>query len=112
MASLLRLWEQTKPGRDFWDNKKDLADLDEDAMQVVIRGLEIRPDRTDGNTFWDDFIAVLGNNSEGASHLLGVNRDVVAGWTSKIREALKRVRDENTAPEDQADMVQTGDRES
>lgn len=82
-----------------WDGKKKTSHLDDKAMSVINRGLEVRPDRTEGNTFWDDFISVLGNNSEGASSLLGVSTDIIAGWSSKIKEALKRIRDEN-APDD------------
>lgn len=77
-------------------------------MSVIKRGLEIRPDRTDGNTFWDDFVTVLGNNSEGASKLLGVSRDVVSGWSSKIKAALDRVREENESDDTKKNMIQTG----
>lgn len=77
-------------------------------MSLIVRGLEVRPDRTDGKTFWDDFVSVLGNNSEGASKLLGVDRDVVAGWSARIKEGLKRVREENASEDDKTEMVPTG----
>jgi hypothetical protein len=111
MASFRQLYEMSrKPGRDFWDHRKDdVSSLDDQAMSIVLRGLEIRPDRTDGNTFWDDFINVISNNSEGASRLLGVNRDVIAGWSSKVRKAIDRVREENSSSEERANMIQTGD---
>ena len=109
MASLLQLFEQSA-GRDFWD-KKNASDsyLDQAAMQVISKGLEIRPDRTDGDTFWDDFIAVISNNSEGASKLLGVNRDSISKWTQRIREGLKRNKENNSSEISKDNMLQTGD---
>jgi hypothetical protein len=83
-------------------------ELDEQAMSMILRGLEIRPDRTDGNTFWDDFYAVIGNNSEGASHLFGVSSEVISGWSGKIKAAVKKVREENATDDDKAKMTQTG----
>jgi cobalamin biosynthesis Mg chelatase CobN len=109
MASLLKLWEQSAQGRDFWDKKRGNHEhLDEEAMQIISRGLEVRPDRTDGNTFWDDFMSVISNNSEGASKLLGVNRDTIAKWNQRIREGLKRIREENAAKDSKDNMTQTG----
>lgn len=108
MASFHYVYE-SMTGRDSWDGKKsDSADLDEKAMSVIQRGLEIRPDRAEGDTFWDDFIKVIGNNSDGASRLLGVSPDVILRWTSKIREAMKKVREDNDGSDERADMIQTG----
>jgi hypothetical protein len=108
MSSLLRLWEQTKDGRDFWDDKEKSVELNKEAMQVLQRGLEIRPDRLEGNTFWDDFISVLGNNSDGAANLLGVGRDVISKWSSLIRTGLKKIREDNASEKKKNDMIQTG----
>jgi hypothetical protein len=108
MASFRTICEAMESGQDFWDKRKDDSDLDERAMAVILRGLEIRPDRTDGNTFWDDFVAVLANNSENASHLLGVKPDVISRWSSKIRQGIKITREKNASEEDKKEMVPTG----
>lgn len=90
-------------GRDFWDNKKS-QELDDNAMRVIKRGLEIRAERSDGKTFWDDFMNVLGNNSEGASSLLEVSPDMIAKWSTKIRKALDKSHEDN-----EGDMIKTGE---
>ena len=109
MASFHELCERIKPGQDLWDHGKSAPDLDEPAMSVIQRGLEIRPDRTDGKTFWDDFIEVIGNNGEGAAHLLGVNSEVISGWSGKIKKAMKKVREDNAPNDEKSQMTQTGD---
>ena len=94
------------PGRDFWHSHQDDEVNDEQAKNVILRGLEIRPDRTEGNTFWDDFVAVISNNGEGASRLLGVSSDVISGWSNKIKTAVKKVREDNAS--DDTEMKPTG----
>ena len=109
MASFRAVCEaMRKPGQDFWDYKKEDTDMDEKSMSVILRGLEIRPDRSEGNTFWDDFISVFTNNSDAASKLLGIKPEVISRWASKIREGVKKAREENAASEERADMIQTG----
>lgn len=110
MASFRTVCEaMRRPGQDFWDRgKDDSSEIDEKSMSVILRGLEIRPDRTEGNTFWDDFISVFTNNSDGASKLLGIKPEVISGWAGKIREGVKRAREETAASDERADMIQTG----
>lgn len=116
MATFRKLCEEMnsrKPGRDFWDkNKQDSVELDQQSMDVIKRGLEIRPDRTDGNTFWDDFISVIANNSDGSSRLLGVSSAIVSRWASKIKEAMDMVREQNASEEDSGEMLNTGEEEN
>ena len=110
MASFQTICEamKRKPGQDFWDHKKDdKLQIDDQAMSVIQKGLNIRPDRADGNTFWHDFITVIGNNTEEAASLFGINSNVVATWSGKIRKALKEVKEENS-PNDKK-MTPTGD---
>lgn len=104
--SFLKLWEQSQPGRDFWDNKKNNP-LSDNAIQVIVRGLQSRPDRADGKTFWDDFISVIGNNSEGASELFGVNREIVSNWAAQVRKGLDKVKEESES-RDKSKMIDTG----
>lgn len=107
MASFQSICESRSLGRDFWDVKRNASEVDEKAKQVILRGLEIRPQREDGQTFWDDFISVISNNGENAAALLGVTSDVVSKWSSKIRDIVDKVRDENSSSE-RSDMTQTG----
>lgn len=81
-------------GNDTWTKDKK-EDLSQNAVNLIKKGLDIRPDRSDGKTFWDDFINVLSNNSEDAADLLNVNRDVISSWSSKIREGIKKAEENN-----------------
>jgi hypothetical protein len=93
MASFFDLYEssQREVGKDFWFKPPS----DDEGKEVIQRGLEIRSDRTDGNSFWDDFIGVFGQNTDEAAKLLGVSRDKVAKWPDKIKRLLDNVRSEN-----------------
>lgn len=112
MASFQKLCEESRSnGRDFWDKgPKNDAELDERAKDIILRGLEIRPDRSDGETFWDDFMTVFGNNSEAASSLLGVSVSSISRWSHKIRKALEEVRKENDQTDKRKTMLPTGQR--
>ncbi len=108
MGSFFDLYEnhQREAGKDFWFKPSS----DEEGAEVIRRGLEIRVDRTDGNTFWDDFIGVLGQNTEEVSKLLGVPRDKVSKWPGKIKRLLDIVRQENDNDnKKKAHMLNTGD---
>jgi hypothetical protein len=119
MVSFYKLCESMhrSPGQDFWQSPEGTdGDQDDqvadDAIEMVQRGLEIRPDRTDGNTFWDDFITVIGNNPDAASKLFGVSREHIAKWSRKIKETIKQVRQDNISDEDKrkkkSEMLPTG----
>lgn len=111
MASFYKLCEDAKVGRDFWTGglKNNDPEGNPASKQMVLRGLEIRPEREEGSTFWDDFISVMTGNAEGASKLLGVPQDTIAKWPQTIRELLNQVRDEN-AEKERSDMVKTGEK--
>lgn len=109
MASFYHLFEssQRDAGKDFWFKPP----ADDEGAEVIKRGLEIRADRTDGNTFWDDFIGVFGQNTDEAAKLLGVPRDKVAKWPGVIKRLLDSVRQENESEEakkKKAHMLPTG----
>lgn len=107
MASFRKMCEDMRPGRDFWDRRRDHdGGLDERAMAVITRGLEVRPERSDGDTFWDDFVSVIANNSDDAAHLLGVSSSTISRWAARIREGLDLARERNSGD---TEMVQTGD---
>ncbi len=109
MASFYSLYEssQTTAGKDTWFKPADV----DTGYDIIKKGLQIRPDRLDGESFWDDFIAVLGQNTEEASKLLGVSRDKIAGWTSKIKKAMdvaKRETENEEAGKKKKTMLPTG----
>ena len=60
------------------------------ATHVVQAGLNLRND----HSFWDDFIQLC-SNTEGLSQLLGVPREAVVSWASKIRTALDKAELQN-----------------
>lgn len=66
----------------FLENKEC---SDERIMNIVRFGKELRNDKK--ISFWDDFISMCGN-SEDFSKLLGVNKNLISTWPSKIKEAL------------------------
>lgn len=101
MTSFQKIWESSV-GRDFWDNAKN-DEPGESAKSVVMRGLEIRPDRA--NTFWDDFISVICNNSDDAADLLGVSKNTISSWTSRIKKVLE---DTEKKERGKSNMLQTG----
>ena len=90
MSSFFSLYENSQVGRDTWFKPTQL----DYGFDIIKKGLDIRPDRADGETFWDDFIAVFGQNTEEASKLLGVSRDKVAGWNAKIKKAVEMAKRE------------------
>jgi len=108
MSSFYQLCENIK--RDLWFPPTE--ELEEDSLEVIQRGLEIRSDRSDGNTFWDDFISVIGNNTEATSKLLGVSPDRLARALQKIKSGLKKVRESNdqtdSAKKKKNQMLPTG----
>lgn len=91
MASFYDLYENSQTGRDLWF-KPNHADT---GYDIIKKGLEFRADREDGETFWDDFIAILGQNTEDAAKLLDVPREKIARWPGKIKKVLDMVREEN-----------------
>lgn len=76
---------------------------DDKSMGAIRNGLNVRED------FWDDFLLVI-NNSGGVSELLDVPVTKIAGWHSKVREALDRVKSADAAPEpsDNGKLLKTG----
>jgi len=83
------------------------AGLDDETRSFVERGLQIRPDRGEGDTFWDDFMLIFGNNMSAAASFLGVSVSCLSRWPGKIKSALEQIRKENK-PKERSDMTHTG----
>lgn len=116
MASFQKLCESMKRplGQDFWQKPPEDDPVSDKAMDMIQRGLEIRADRTDGETFWNDFITVIGNNPDDASELFGIPRERISSWSKKIKDALKQTRKDNASADDKkkkTEMLPTGIRE-
>jgi hypothetical protein len=99
MVSFMRLWENMT-------HEKDAEHIDTGAMKAIRTGLNIR------DNFWDDFLVVL-NNAEALSELLGVRPEQIAGWASRIKHNLERVKRADVAGEGEekpkAKVLDTGD---
>lgn len=108
MASFYSIYESSKnrPGQDYWFK----PEAPDSGYEIIKKGLELRPDREDGETFWDDFITLLGQNTDEAAKLLGVPKDKIARWPGKIKKVLEMIRKENDNGEDKkkATMLPTG----
>lgn len=100
--SFQKLWEDS---RDNW-YPAQTDEQGKNAMDVIHRGMEMRPDRADGATFWDDFMSIAGSNSQGLSDLLGVGQDVVNSWSGKIRKGLESAK--NKPDDKKTKMLSTG----
>lgn len=111
MSSFHKLYEELNHKRDLWFSHPG-EDVGEESLALIQRGLEIRSDRTDGNTFWDDYITVFGNNPDAASKLLGVSPDRIAKSIKQIKEALKKIRESNdqtdSTKKKRSEMLPTG----
>ena len=110
MASFQQLYEsllmkdKTPPPKAHEDDNKKIA-----AIKI---GLNTRSDNKDGKTFWDDFIQVCGD-AESLSHLLGVNKHIIAGWNKNVKKYLKVVKDEmedDNKKSKRNNMINTGDK--
>lgn len=60
------------------------------AVEAIKKGLDLRSNTKEGQTFWDDFMRLSGN-SKALGHLLGVDPIQVTKWRSRINEYLKQV---------------------
>ena len=107
MASLCYLWEalQKQPQVDSGDEDNSKA------LRVVRTGLGLSEPGSNRD-FWDDFISICGD-SEGMSDLLGVSRDEIAQWPTKIIEVKKKAdssEDEEGNPQSKKrELLSTGD---
>lgn len=80
------------------------------SLRVVRSGNSFR--NNDDGSFWEEFISLCGD-AEGMAGLLGVRREQVANWPSRIRKAKDRVEMHDQMPEEKPEedrkLMPTGD---
>ena len=64
--------------------EEDRKRTDEQALELIARGIDIG-----GDSFWDDFLRIIGDG-RGFSAILDVNQQKVATWRSKIKKYLTK----------------------
>lgn len=82
------------------------------AIEAIKKGLDLRSNTKEGQTFWDDFMRITGN-SKALGHLLGVDPVQVTKWRSRVYQYLKQVLADRKNDELNANkrhqMITTGD---
>lgn len=105
MVSFQSLWEQMDKSSPLMTSGEESK-----AAQVVRAGLALR---NDGDTpFWDDLIQLCAN-ADGLAELLGVKREAVTSWASRIKDTLAEVEKQTQNDPKEADerdeMLPTGE---
>jgi len=90
-----------------------IGDKDDNlAVEAIKKGLDLRSNTKEGQTFWDDFMRVTGN-AEALGHLLGVDPTQVAKWRGKVNKYYRQVmadrKSEDLNKNKRNKMVSTGD---
>lgn len=87
------------------DEHEDHKEEQEDNTDVIKSGLNLDKD------FWDNFMHISGN-ADGLSKLLGVSKDKIISWNSKIKSALEKVQDDESGDDEKtgerSNMIGTG----
>lgn len=106
--SFAQLWEQIE--KDKTRHSPLMSSGEDDRVMVVVRtGKELHKENQ--TPFWDEFVSLC-NNSDGLAQLLGVGKEMVATWPSKIQEALEKLEKhaQMSPSEDEKDeLMPTGD---
>lgn len=86
MITFARLWEQIEKEK----GRSPLMDGEEDGptMAVLKAGRDLHKEKQ--TPFWDEFISLC-NNSEGLSNLLGISREKIQSWPSRIKNGLSKL---------------------
>lgn len=82
------------------------------AIEAIKKGLDLRTNTKEGQTFWDDFMRVTGN-AKALGNLLGVSEVEVMSWRGKVKKYYDQVRAERQREElnknKRNKMINTGD---
>jgi cytochrome P450 len=95
------------------ENSALIGDKDDNlAIEAIKKGLDLRSNTKEGQTFWDDFMRVTGN-AKALGHLLGVDPVHVMKWRERIHKYYKQVmadrRNEELNKNKRNRMINTGD---
>ena len=85
------------------------GEIDSKAAQVVRAGNHLHKENQ--RSFWDEFVELCAN-AEGLATLLGVESSKVASWSSKIKEMIRKVDEEDHSSgnnEEETKVLPTGD---
>lgn len=90
MVSFARLLEELEK------NKMALPLMDSGESNKVLNLIKTGSDLREKNetSFWDEFIGLC-SNSEGLSELLGVTKDKVNSWPSRIKNYINELESKN-----------------
>ena len=103
MSTLLQLFE-------FMDQHKNKVKSESDtlALEAMRNGRNLR--KPNCGDFWEDFITIC-NNPESVAALLGVSKENVTGWATKIREAQEKLdQEEDHSDKKRSEVLPTGDK--
>jgi hypothetical protein len=68
------------------------------AVEAIKKGLDLRANTKEGQTFWDDFMRVTGN-AKALGHLLGVDPIHVLKWRERVNKYYQQVMAERKGEE-------------
>lgn len=113
--SFFELWEKVELLEMRTEDQKDnpeslLGSGDESpAMQVVRHGMNLS---SDDYNFWDDFLNLVNNNTDGVADLLDIQREKVGLWSGKINELIEKIKNVDSRKNDKkrSEVISTGNR--
>lgn len=68
------------------------------SIEAIKKGLDLRSNTKEGQTFWDDFMRVTGN-AKGLGQLLGVDPILVMKWRERVSKYYKLVMEDRKKEE-------------
>jgi hypothetical protein len=104
MLTFLKLWELMQSQDDSPLNSSGESS---NAMHAIRAGMNLQGENSN-RSFWDDFLKLC-NNTEGMSELLDVRPDQIAKWTTKIRNMVQQVENDDRNDIDKKQVLPTGD---
>jgi hypothetical protein len=82
------------------------------AVEAIKKGLDLRSNTKEGQTFWDDFMRVTGN-ARALGHLLGVDPIHIMKWRERVNKIYKQVladrKNDELNKNKRNRMINTGD---
>lgn len=104
MITFARLYEEIQKRKGILMNTGE----QKRALSIIRLGKNLH--KKNQTPFWEEFISLC-NDSEGLSELLGVSREVIQSWPSKISDALDESESSAESPYDKMDqkVIPTGE---